>query len=152
MRKRGRAANRERLDSLVSLLATTGSRRAAIGALIGVGIFELPPEALAKPGKKTTKDRRHRKKRGRRDQHGGFPPDVSCCGARACATPEPGSTRSHRGFAGESFAGEDLNGSIFSAIDGRGTNLNRPDSHGWIFAEVCLQGATFRGAALAGST
>ena len=79
----------------------------------------------------------------------------SACGTKQCDPPEPGSTRSgcdFNGFDGASFAGQNLSGSVFRRIDGRGTNFDGADLRGTIFAEACLRSASFRGARLGGST
>jgi hypothetical protein len=57
--------DRERFDALARLLVTSGSRRAALGALLGVVLLGQDPEALAK--------RRERKGKGQsgRGGHGG---------------------------------------------------------------------------------
>ncbi len=152
----------DRFDALARLLATSGSRRAALGALLGAGLLGHDSNALAKPGKgkrkNRGKNRGRRKKRGRNGPGGDPTPDPpveSACGTRHCDPPEPGSTRSgceFNRFNGASFAGQDFNGSIFRRIDGRGTNVNDTDNHGSVFAEACLRSATFRGARLGGST
>jgi hypothetical protein len=49
--------DRDRFDALARLLATTGSRRAALGALLATGLLGRDPDALAKPRKRTGKDR-----------------------------------------------------------------------------------------------
>ncbi len=149
--------DRERFDALAKLLATTGSRRAALGALLSAGLFGQDPGAWANPGKRknTQKARKRRKKRGGRNNDGGSQePDqpARCCGTKQCAPPEDGSTRAGCDYAGRSFVGEDHNGSIFRGIDGRNANFTATDNRGSVFAEACLQGATFRGATLGGST
>ena len=54
-------------------------------------------------------------------RNGGAPPPSpdNCCGTESCPDPEPGSTRSGWDFAGRSFVGQNLNGSMFRGIDGR---------------------------------
>jgi hypothetical protein len=101
------------------------------------------------------KKRRRKKKRGRRGANGGQTPEplpADCCGTKPCDDPEPGSTSAGCDFAGRSFAGQDLNGSLFRGIDGRAANFNQTDNRGSVFAEACLQGASFRNAELDGST
>ncbi len=167
-----------RFDALARLLAMPGSRRAALGALLGVGPLGRNPDVSAKGGKggkgkdngqgvqgegrprakhkahhkhKQTR-RQRRQKRDRQDRGGGQQREV-CCGATTrCAPPEPGSTRSRCDFARQSFAGQDLHGSIFRRIDGGGANFDNTDNHGSDFAAACLREATFRGAKLAGAT
>jgi hypothetical protein len=43
--------DRERFDALAKLLATTGSRRATLAALLGLSLFGEDPDVLAKRGK-----------------------------------------------------------------------------------------------------
>ncbi len=142
--------DRDRFDALTRLLATTGSRRAALGALLGAGLLARTPVVLAKPGK----NRKRRKKRGHKARGGQEPGPAPepCCGTKHCAPPEPGSTRSQCNYAGRSFAGQEHDGSTFRRIDGRFANFDVTDNRGSIFAEACLNGATFRGAKLGGST
>jgi hypothetical protein len=152
--------DRDRFDALARLLATKGSRRGTLGAILGVALFGQGPEdGFAKPGKGKQKGRgkgtgrKQRKKKGGRGNGGGQPaPPPECCGTEACPDPEPGSTRSGCDFGGQSFAGQDLNGSIFRGIDGRDAVFTATDNQGSIFAEACLQGARFRRARLGGST
>lgn len=148
--------DRERFDALARLLATTGSRRATLGAFLGVGLLGHDPDALAKPGKGRGKDRKRRRKRGRNDRDDDQNPEPSseaCCGAtKPCAPPEPGSTRAGCDFGDRSFAGEDHHGSIFRRIEGAGANFDDTDNHGSVFAAACLRFATFRGANLRGTT
>ena len=44
--------DRDRFDALARLLASKGSRRGALGAILGAALFGRDPEtSLAKPGK-----------------------------------------------------------------------------------------------------
>jgi hypothetical protein len=148
--------DRERFDALAKLLATMGSRRAALAALFGAGLLGREADTLAKPGR--GKNHKRRKQRGHHGHEGGQDPVPlveSACGAKQCAPPAPGSTRAgcnFNGFDGLSFAGQDHHGATFRRIDGRGTNFDDTDNRGSVFAEACLRSATFRGAQLAGST
>ncbi len=174
--------DRDRFDALAKLLATSGSRRVTLGALVGVLIGPTAAEAARKrrqnPGNDKDRDRgkdgsedrereqrvraerrkggkRRKSKKKRRGGSGGGqtpPPSPDCCGAESCPDPEPGSTRAGCDFAGRAFAGQDHNGSIFRGIDGREANFNSTDNQGSIFAEACLQGARFRRAMLDGAT
>ena len=58
--------DRERFDALARLLATTGSRRATLGALLAAGLLGRDPDALAKPGKGEGKREGRGKNRKRR--------------------------------------------------------------------------------------
>jgi hypothetical protein len=170
-----------RFDRLVRSLARSQSRRATLlGLLGGVLAPHWAEDALGKGRRKrkrrgddrdgdtrfglAAEGRRRGKgkgkgkgknKRGRGGQGDGGqipPPSPGCCGAEACADPEPGGTRSGCDYAGRSFAGRDLHGSTFRGIDGRRANFNGTDNAGSVFAGACLQGATFREADLRGST
>lgn len=173
---------RARFDALARMLAMTGSRRAALGALFGVGLLGHDPDILAKPGnggkgkdkdtghggpgvqeeaRPGAKHRAHHKRkqtqhqrRKRRDRKGrdGGESPKACCGTRQCAAPEPGSTRSECDFAGQSFVGQDLSGSTFRQIDGRRANFATTDNRGSDFAAACLFLASFRGGQLGGAT
>ena len=149
--------DRWRFDAMIELLATPGSRRAGIGALLAVGSLGGVPATLlaSDTGKRKGRGKR-RRKRGRKDRAGGQhpePPAAECfVAARQCAAPEPGSPRAECDFAERSFAGEDHNGSIFRRIEGSGANFDDTDNRGSVFADARLRFATFRGARLAGST
>ena len=146
--------DREQFDGLAKLLATTGSRRASLGALLGACLMGRGLDALAKSGKGKNR-RQTRRKRGRKNRAGGQTPQPLSgggCGAKQCAAPKPGSTRSDCDFSGRVFAGADQHGSVFRRIDGRRANFDDTENHGSVFAEACLKGATFRGADLSGSS
>ncbi len=169
--------DRARFDALTRLLATSGSRRATLGALLGALVGPAAAEAARQRRRERGKDgerdrsrdrdreqrlhaeargkgrKRRKKKRGGRGNGGpSEPPRAECCGTESCPAPEPGSTSSGCNFAGRSFAGQDHNGSLFRRIDGREANFDNTDNRGSVFAEACLHGASFRGANLGGST
>jgi hypothetical protein len=70
--------DRERFDGLARLLATSGSRRGALGALLGVALLGQDPGALAKRRERKDRDRGKRKRRKRRGDRdlGDCPPEV----------------------------------------------------------------------------
>jgi len=167
----------ERFDALARLLATTETRRAALGALLSVGILGQTPDVLAKRGKGKGNDdgqgvqgegrpgakhkahrkrkqtrRQRRQKRDRQDRGRGQQREVCSGASTQCAPPEPGSTRTRCDYAEQSFAGQDLHGSIFRQIEGAGVIFDDTDNHGSDFSEACLRFAAFRGANLAGAT
>lgn len=91
--------DRERFDALTRRLASSGPRRTAIGALIGVSLFGGLTDGLARPGKGNGKTRRkerqqdrrrQRQRRRRQDDLGGQNPgpgSQTCAGQSACVTP-----------------------------------------------------------------
>jgi hypothetical protein len=149
-----------RFDRLVRALGRSTSRRTTLtGLLTALLAVELPDgEATARRRRhRRDHDQRHKrrkKKRGQRDDGGqpSEPAPTGCCGTEACPQPEPGGARAGCAYAGRSFAGQDLHGSLFRGIDGREANFNQSDNHGSVFADACLQGASFRRANLVGTT
>jgi hypothetical protein len=172
--------DRKRFDALARMLATMGTRRATLGAFLGVSLYGQDPDVWAKRGKSNDHghggqdvqgegrpgakhkahhqhqqtQRQRRQKRDRQDRHqeqGGDQKPEACCGTKQCAPPEPGSTRSDCDFEGQSFAGQDLNGTTFRQIDGRRANFESTDNRGSDFTGACLFLASFREARLAGA-
>lgn len=97
--------DRNRFDALAKLLATTGSRRATLGAVFAFGILGDLSDVLARPGKgngktrrkkKQQQDRQHkqqrRRKRRRNDRKDDKPPGLGagepCASASDCADQE----------------------------------------------------------------
>lgn len=88
--------DRKHLDALAEMLATTGSRRASLGALLGLALCGRT-DALARPGSgngRTRRQKRQHRRRQRRQRRGanGGPsaPGLGnefCSGQSACVTP-----------------------------------------------------------------
>jgi hypothetical protein len=82
--------DRERFDALTRLFASKGSRRAALGAVIGVSLFQSGARVRAEPGK--AKGKGHGKDRGAGHDKGngqGHRNDGTCDPAACAALPVP---------------------------------------------------------------
>ena len=82
--------DRERFDTFIRLFARSGSRRAAVGALVGIALAARSSDAPAEPGKGKAKGRDKGRGRGPGDapgrlpDGGGDPGDGSTCVAALC--------------------------------------------------------------------
>jgi hypothetical protein len=143
--------DRARFDAIAKLLATTGSRRAALGALIGVGLLGQGPDDIEakRKGKGRSGDNDRNKNKGRGKGKGKAKdkknPRVSgeakknkkkstqpqptanpgsCCGNKSCSPPTAASDRGHCNFAGANFAGVNAAGSNIWYSNGTGTTYS----------------------------
>ncbi|MGH2616224.1 MAG: pentapeptide repeat-containing protein [Thermomicrobiales bacterium] len=150
--------DRETFDALAQLLGTAGTRRAAVGALIGVTVtgHGFSDETDAKKKKR----RRKRKNKPQR-----------CYGTNACPPPESGkdlddcdysntdvfvdaiaggSSFRRSNFTGAVLDGADLQGTKFLNANLRGASLQNVDLQGASLNGACLLDADFTGAVIAG--
>ena len=118
-------------DRLARLLGAAGTRRAALGALLGAG-------ALGVSG---AVDARNKKKRrsGKKGKGG-----VSA--QAVCPPPSNGVNRSNCDYTGEDFSGELIHSSIYKNTIFRNANLVETD-----LSSSNVRGANFRGANLCGA-
>ncbi len=124
-------------DRLARLLGSAGSRRAAIGALLGTGLTGTLGAAEA-----AKKDRNKKRRAGRKDRGQA---QVSAQAAD-CLNPGPSSNMNGCNYEGEDFSGQNLSsssmvGTIFRNADLLGTDLSSSN----------MRGANFRGANLCGA-
>ena len=117
--------DRDRFDTLTRLFATVGSRRTALGAMVGAGLLGGGVSVSAKPGKKGKK-KKHKRRR-------------PCFGGAACAFPSDG----------QDFENCDLAGTDIPSCDG--CNFRRADLSGTDLSEGSFQGVSFRNANLSGA-
>jgi uncharacterized protein YjbI with pentapeptide repeats len=136
--------DREHFDTLTRLFSTPGSRRSALGALLGGGLagtFEL---AEAKKKSHGTKQKRKERKRQAARRATSAAAEVTA--QATCATPESGSNLSGCDFSGRSFLEADLHGSRMVGTNFTNANLRGADLHG-----STATGAIFRNSNLCGA-
>jgi hypothetical protein len=166
--------DRERFDALARLLATTGSRRAMLGALLGVSLFGRDPDVLAqhgngkgkgkrnsdggqgvqgagRPGAKhhahhqhTHTQRQRRQQRDRQDRPGGQHPGPPVESRCGTKSCAPPEPGSDRTAC--DFNG--FTGQAFTGQDLHGAIFRRIDGRGTSFAGTDLRGAVFTAACL----
>jgi hypothetical protein len=117
----------ESFDRLVRLLGRAGSRRAALGALLGASSLGVLGEALGKGKGKGRKDRgkSRNKDRGKTDRKAApaAPPDGAVAVEATCGSPGPSSNLSGCNFNGRNLAGVDLSSSNMKNARFNGANL-----------------------------
>jgi hypothetical protein len=126
--------DREAFDGLARLLATSPTRRAALGALLGAGLAGPLGAADAKKKKSARKRGSHKKARGG--------PDITAQ-AVDCSSPGPSSTMNGCDFDGEDFSGDNLSGSRIV-----GTTFRNAELTGTNLSSSNMKDASFRGADL----
>jgi hypothetical protein len=132
--------DQESFDRLARVMGTIGSRRAAMGALLGAGLAGTLGVADA-----AKKDRNKKRRSGRGKAQ------VSAQAAD-CLSPGPSTNISECNYEGDNFSGDDLSGSrmvrtIFRDADMILTNLSSSNAK-----EANFRGANLRGADLSSST
>ena len=143
--------DRERFDALARVLGRAGSRRAAIGAVVGAAVGGNALAAQARKGKK----KKNKKKKN---------PPQTCFGTGSCAFPSDGQDFENCDLSGTQvescdgcdfrradLGGTDFNegsyqGASFRASNLRGADLSFTDVSGVSFRDACLTGANFFGA------
>jgi hypothetical protein len=136
--------DRYRFDALARLLGTTGSRRAALGAVIGLEIFGSGADALAKRGKQ-----RHRGRRRGRVAAQQVP--ANCFNNPTCA-PGPGKNLGKCDLAGADLSGANLKGANLGSANLLGADLTGADLRGANLDKACLTNADLTGAKINAST
>jgi uncharacterized protein YjbI with pentapeptide repeats len=128
---KGGAMDHESFDRIARLLGSAGSRRTALGAVLGTGL------AGAIGGTEAAKKKRRSGKKDRAQ--------VSAQAAD-CSSPGPSSNNSDCDFAGDDFSGDDLSGSRMVR-----TNFRRADMILTNLSSSNAKEANFRGANLRGA-
>jgi hypothetical protein len=135
----------ERFDVLARVLAAPGSRRAALGILIGSGMLGAT-EALARKGKK-----RGNGKKGRGRVRAQQVP--ANCFTNANCTPGPGKNLSKCDYAGSTtLRGKNLKGANLGNANLVGADATDADLRGANLDKACLTNADLRGAKINAST
>lgn len=129
--------DRTRFDALTRLLGAEGSRRTALGAVLGAALLGRSLETHAKPNKKAKRRRRNRNR-----------PPQPCFGTKSCRFPSDGQDFEDCDFAGDSLG--DCNGCNFRDADLGGADLSEGSYQGASFREANLRGANFEDADVSG--
>jgi uncharacterized protein YjbI with pentapeptide repeats len=133
--------DRNSFDGIARLLGTAGTRRAALGALLGVAALGMGVEqdSLAKRRKK-----RRRKKPGQ---------PKFCYGTSACPPPEAGKDLDDCDYAGTSvFVGANAGGSSFRRGNFTDAILDDANLQGTKFLNANMTGASMVGVDLRGAS
>ncbi len=148
--------DRDRFDALTRLLGSAGSRRTALGAVIGTALGGSAFVAEARKG---------RKKKGKKKKN-----PRTCFGTGSCAFPSDGLDFENCNLAftaiescdGCNFRRADLGGAdledgsfqgvSFRNANLRGANLEDADVSGASFRDACLSGANFSAPTRTGRT
>lgn len=118
-------------DRIARLLASAGSRRAALGALLGAGALGVSEATAARSKKK--------RRTGKKGKDG-----VSA--QAVCAPPSNGVNRSNCDYSGQDFSGQAIHSSIYKNTIFRNADLIETD-----LSSSNMRGANFRGANLCGA-
>ena len=128
--------DRERFDALTRLLGAEGSRRTALGAVLGAALAGRG-SAAARKGRNRKKSKGKKKNRPR-----------TCFGTKSCRFPSDGQDFEDCDFAGDSLA--NCNGCNFRDADLGGADLSEGSYQGASFREANLRGANLEDADVSG--
>jgi hypothetical protein len=140
--------DRDRFDALTRLLATPGSRRAAISVLLGTGLVAKSLDALAKKPSKKDRDkgkakkarnRKQQKKRARAEAAAG------CCKSGNCS-PGTGKNLTRCCFEGQTLTKKSFKSSNLTEANFTGANLTNANFASTNLTRACLVDATITGA------
>jgi uncharacterized protein YjbI with pentapeptide repeats len=145
--------DRERFDALARVLATAGSRRGALGTLLGLAALGGGIDALAKKGGKGRNHggkskNRNQKKRRQKERRAREQAAPARCFTGAPCIPGPGANLASCDFEGtNTLAGQNLSGSNLSKAnlqdaDASGAKLNSANLGGACLVDANLTGAT----------
>ena len=158
--------DRDRFDALTRLFAATGSRRTALGALLGAALLGhgAAPGAPARQdgGKKAKNPKKGKAKAKKRRPNRSAAPrgepqtlaeatPARCYPNTNCA-PGPGKNVSRCNYEGRNLAGANFRGANAGKANFRNANLRGADLRGANMGDACLVGADLTGARMDGST
>ncbi len=152
--------DRERFDALTRLLATPGSRRTALGALLGTALLGSRAEVLAKPGKRRDRgkdrdndkntDKAKKRKQQQRTKRARAEAAAGCCSGGNC-TPGPGKNLARCCYQGQTLTGKSFKGANLGSTNFSGATLTNANFSGANLDKTCLVDADLTGARLAGA-
>jgi hypothetical protein len=133
--------DRDRFDSLTRVLATTPSRRAALGALLAASVAAVPglTDARNKKSKNRKKDRKNARKKTPAVAAPAVEASISA-EAVVCQPPRHSANLSGCNYNNDDLSGADLSSSRMVGTSFRGTNLCGAD-----LSSSQLKNADFRG-------
>ncbi|MGH2618874.1 MAG: pentapeptide repeat-containing protein, partial [Thermomicrobiales bacterium] len=145
--------DRERFDAVARVLAKTGSRRTALGALLGAGLLGHGLDAEARKGKDRNKRRggndKGRAKRRERERGLRAEQVPSRCFNNTTCTPGPGKNLGKCDFGGSStlqnkdLSGANLGKANLANANASGANFKGANLGGACLVEANLTNATF---------
>lgn len=127
--------DRDTFDSIARSLGRAGTRRAALGALLGVALLGTGDAWDAEAGRRS----RRRNRRNRRKQNKGR----TCYGTGVCPAPQTGNDFDDCDYS---------NTSIFVDANAGGSSFRRTNFANAVMDGANLQGTTFQDANLAGAS
>lgn len=128
--------DRNRFDTLARLLGTAGSRRTALGSVLGAVLLGTAADPAS--GKNGNKKRRRRRQRNQ----------TTCFGTKSCDFPRDGNDFQECRFAAAAL--DECNGCNFRRADLAGADLENGRFQGASFRDANLAGAILEGADLSG--
>jgi hypothetical protein len=144
--------DRDRFDGIARLLGGAGTRRSALGALLGAAALGIGGDldAAAARGKRGKRGKKGKKKQSK--------PKV-CFGSKACPPPESGKDLDDCDYSGtnvfvdanaggSSFRRSNFAGAILDGADLQGTKFLNANMSGASLKNVDVRGASFNGACL----
>jgi uncharacterized protein YjbI with pentapeptide repeats len=159
---------RDRFAAIVRLLATPGSRRHALGVLLGLSLLGARAPVRAKPGNRrsTRQGHRHHKDHGRhkakdkkqqkrqRKRANRVEASATCCAAKTC-TPGAGKNLSkccyqNQQLPGASFKSSNLTDANFAGANLVGAKFQSANLTRTCFVAADISGANFTNANLSG--
>jgi hypothetical protein len=140
--------DRDRFDALARLLATPGSRRAALGTLLGAGLLGTNLGAGArKKAKHRDKAKNKAKKRMQRTRAEAA---AGCCKSGAC-TLGPGKNLTRCCLERQTLTGKSFKGSNLTEANFHGANLSNANFDSTNMTRACLVRSTITGAKFKGA-
>jgi hypothetical protein len=163
--------DREKFDALARLLGAEGTRRSALGALVGAALLGTGIDAEAGKRRRRKKNRKRNRKQARRQEQQQIREALQapCFGNKGCVFPDPGKRFTNclfpginiDGCSGCDFDSADLGsadmdfanfqGSSFQRTNLRAAELAFSDVSGADFTGACLASADFFGANVDGA-
>jgi hypothetical protein len=138
--------DRDRFDALARLLGSTGSRRAALGALLGTGLAGTAADAAAKRG-------RRRRRVNRRGGHVRAQQVPANCFTNPTCTPGPAKNLSKCDYADSAtLAGKNLKGSNLTNANLAQADATGADLRAVNLGKSCLTNADLSDAKINAST
>jgi hypothetical protein len=145
--------DRERFDALARLLAARGSRRGALGAVLGAALFGQGMDALAGPGKGRARGKQRNRRKQRKSGGRAGTQAAAVCHPGSPCVPEPGAHLEACDHGGENFEGADLRRANFKDANlkgarAAGANFGKSNLDSACLIDADLTDANLKGANL----
>ncbi len=137
--------DRDHFDGIARLISTAGTRRTALGALLGSALIGIGGAADA--------DAKRRRNRGKRRKRRQANKNRVCYGTLACPPPETGKDFDDCDYSGTNiFVGANAGGSSFRRTNFANADMDGADLQGTIFRDANLAGASMVGVDVRGAS